>query len=120
MGDSAYPNRYWIVTPFKDNGFLTEQQRLFNKKLSSKRVVIENAFGFLKSRFRRLNGFENLSLNLCSQLILASCVLHNIVIDDNVNDLPDLEEIDHNQPQNDDFLNLINNRQQEVFNEMFM
>lgn len=32
--DSAYPNLHWFVTLF--NTILTEQQRLFNKRFSSK------------------------------------------------------------------------------------
>lgn len=40
LADSAYPNLNWIVTPFQDTGFLTEHQKLFNKRLSSKRVVL--------------------------------------------------------------------------------
>jgi hypothetical protein len=30
LGDSAYPSLNWLVPPFKDNGALTPNQRLFN------------------------------------------------------------------------------------------
>ncbi|KAG5877220.1 hypothetical protein JTB14_036428 [Gonioctena quinquepunctata] len=66
LGDSAYPNLEWIVTPFSDTGFLSEEQKLFNKRLSSKRVVIKNAFGILKGVFE---DFEVLKTSI------MSCVL---------------------------------------------
>ncbi|XP_044763942.1 protein ANTAGONIST OF LIKE HETEROCHROMATIN PROTEIN 1-like isoform X1 [Coccinella septempunctata] len=69
LGDSAYSNLDWIVTPYPDTEFLSENQKIFNQRLSSKRVVVKNAFGLLKGRFRRLKGLENLKLDLCYQLI---------------------------------------------------
>lgn len=123
LGDSAYPNLSWLVTPFKDHGLLTQTQKMFNYRLSSKRVIIENAFGLLKGRFRRLKSFENLSLHLCSKLILSACVLHNICINDVENNLI-IDENDLNQPQDEHFnrnipIEEFNNRQLQVFNEMF-
>lgn len=50
LGDSACPSLTWLVPPFKDNGRLTENQKLFNFRHSSTRIIIENVFG----RFRRL------------------------------------------------------------------
>lgn len=46
------------IVPYKDNGHLTRKQKMFNQKLSSCRVVIENAFGILKQRFRQLYHFK--------------------------------------------------------------
>ncbi|CAC5422096.1 unnamed protein product [Mytilus coruscus] len=54
IGDGAYPVRKWLLTPYRDNGHLTQQQKKFNHYLSMNRVVIERAFGLLKGRFRRL------------------------------------------------------------------
>lgn len=51
LGDSAYPtNLTCILTPYKDNGHLTNDQKAYNYKHSSTRVV-ENAFALLKGRF---------------------------------------------------------------------
>lgn len=58
LGDSTYPCLSQLIGPFKDNGQLTRNQRLFNQKLSSCRVVIENAFGCLKQRFHQLYNFK--------------------------------------------------------------
>lgn len=81
LGDAAYPLVNWLMTPYRDNGHLTAQQQIYNKVQSSKRQVIERAFGLLKRRFRRLKfGFNILDLDEISDLILASCCLHNLCI----------------------------------------
>lgn len=80
LGDSAFPSLRWLLPPFKDNGLLSDEQRQFNYKHSATRVVIEHAFGLLKGRFRRLQGFENLSVTFITKLVIAACVLHNICI----------------------------------------
>ena len=55
LGDAAYPLKTWIMTPYKDNGHLTEQQKTYNFYLHSlARMVIERAFALLKGRFRRV------------------------------------------------------------------
>lgn len=82
IGDSAYPLMNWIVPPFRDTGNLSARQKAFNIMLSSTRVVVENAIGLLKARFRRLMFFtENTDLGLCVQIIVAACVLHNACLD---------------------------------------
>jgi hypothetical protein len=54
IGDGAYPLTESLMTPFKDNGHLTRKQKIFNKKLSSSRILIEQAFGKLIGRFSKL------------------------------------------------------------------
>ncbi|CAI6363007.1 unnamed protein product [Macrosiphum euphorbiae] len=54
LGDGAYPLTEKIMVPYKDNGHLTQNQKNFNKILSSSRVVVEQAFGKLIGRFRKL------------------------------------------------------------------
>lgn len=54
LGDSAYPLKKWLLTPYRDYGQLTPAQRNFNYKFCSTRVKIENAFGLLKSKWRQL------------------------------------------------------------------
>ena len=51
---SAYPIQTWLMKPFSDNGSLSPQQKYFNYRLSHARIVVENAFGRLKARWRRL------------------------------------------------------------------
>ena len=39
VGDAAYPIKSWLMTPYRDNGHLSNRQRHFNTALSSKRQV---------------------------------------------------------------------------------
>lgn len=89
MGDSAYPCLKQLIVPYKDNGHLTRAQRMFNQKLSSCRVIIENAFGCLKQRFRQLYYFKLRDIVRMVRVIHACCVLHNIA---KVQDLEYFEE----------------------------
>ncbi|XP_023310875.1 protein ANTAGONIST OF LIKE HETEROCHROMATIN PROTEIN 1-like [Anoplophora glabripennis] len=83
LGDSAYPRLNWLIPPYKDNGFLSEDERDFNYKQSATRIVVEHAFGLLKGRFRRLTKFDNLKHRMISKCVMAACVLHNICLEDN-------------------------------------
>ena len=48
LGDSAYPNLDWLLTPFRENQQLTPNMRRYNRIHSSIRVTIERAFALLK------------------------------------------------------------------------
>ncbi|XP_048511013.1 protein ALP1-like isoform X2 [Athalia rosae] len=80
VGDSAYPLHKYLMTPYKDNGHLTRRQKNYNYELSSKRVVIEQAFGRLKGRFRRLKYLDMALMNKIKTVVIAACVLHNMCI----------------------------------------
>ncbi|VDI33740.1 Hypothetical predicted protein [Mytilus galloprovincialis] len=80
VGDSAYPVKNWLITPFKDNGHLSARQRRFNKALSSFRQAVERTIAHVKGRFRRL---RELTIHEPKQIvltILAGCILHNLCI----------------------------------------
>jgi len=77
VGDSAFGIHKHLMTPFKNSGGLSEAQLRFNKKLSSARVTIENAFGLLKGRFRRLK-YVDADIARIPRIVKACCVLHNI------------------------------------------
>ena len=49
VGDGAYPLQINLLIPFKDNGHLTRLQINYNRKLSSARSTIEQAFSLLKN-----------------------------------------------------------------------
>ncbi len=78
IADAAYPLRRWLMTPYRDCGNLTPRQVHYNKVLSTKRVVIERAFGMLKKRFKRLlQGVEIVDMKEIEKLVMACCILHN-------------------------------------------
>ena len=56
IGDSAYLIKTWLMKPFPQNRIHTEAQKTFNYiyRLSRARIVVENAYGRLKGRWRRL------------------------------------------------------------------
>lgn len=45
IGDTGYGCESYLITPFKDRGHMTDNQKRFNRRLASIRVVIERAFG---------------------------------------------------------------------------
>jgi len=54
LGDSAYGLTNWLMRPFTDRENLTNEEVALNAAQSKERVVVENAFGRLKGRFRSL------------------------------------------------------------------
>ena len=87
LGDSAYiANEFqdFILVPKRDNGRLTQEEARNNTLLSRGRVVIENAFGRLKCRFRRVRDLQNTRLDVSVKIILAACTLHNFCMGDQV------------------------------------
>lgn len=80
IGDSAYPLMINLMTPFRNNGHLTEEQTRYNVKLSAIRSIIERAFGRLKGKFRRLKFLDVLTPAFGCEIITAACVLHNFIL----------------------------------------
>jgi len=79
LADSAYPANSWLVTPLRDRGNLTRQQKKFNFLINRGRCVVERTFDILKNRFRRLHKFtEQTDIPCLAKLITSICVLHNV------------------------------------------
>ena len=83
FGDAAYPLRRWLLTPYRDNGHLSAQQKKYNHYHSCNRVVIEGSFALLKSRFRRLHFIDTMSVSTAVEIIIACCILHNLCLLEN-------------------------------------
>ena len=64
---------------------------LYYFRLSRARRLVENAFGMLATRFRVFLTSINLQPEIVQKLVLASCILHNLLRDYNPGDyrLPD-------------------------------
>lgn len=81
LADAAYPLKKWIMTPYRNTGYLTDRQKHYNVALSSKRQTIERAFGMLKKRFPKLRlGIDMVNMDEINDVILAGCILHNMCI----------------------------------------
>lgn len=119
LGDSAYPLLEWLIPPFRDNGHLSPNQKIFNNRHSSSRSVIENSFGLLKGRFRRLRYFENDNIPFIIECTVAAAVLHNICIDFNDKVDIELDENTFDVPLFVEDVNQFANRRNEIFLKMF-
>jgi len=75
LGDSAYPLESYIMTPYKDNGHLTAEQKKYNAIHSSSRCCVERCIGLLKGKFRRLKNFDAKDDILMCKLIVSSAVI---------------------------------------------
>jgi len=104
LGDGAYPIKPWLMTPYRDTGNLTRDQKHYNYVHSATRTVIERVFALLKGRFRRLHFIECKNVKTIDDIVIACCVLHNISISegDIALDFMDPIEVDqanaYNQP----------------------
>ena len=78
IGDSAYPLLPWLIKPFAHNASLTSAQSNFNYRLSSAHIVVENAFGRLKARWRRLQKQNDMAVLNVPHIIQTCCILHNM------------------------------------------
>ena len=58
VGDSTFSRFSWLVKAFNSNTG-DEKEKNYSLKLNSPRVVTENAYGVLKSRWMMLNREEN-------------------------------------------------------------
>ncbi|XP_058794103.1 uncharacterized protein LOC131665891 [Phymastichus coffea] len=80
IGDSAYPLKSYLMRPYRRTHRLSLRQKLYNKILSKTRQVIERAFGFLKTKFRRLYYLHRNNVRDSVRTIAACCILHNICL----------------------------------------
>ena len=80
LGDSAYPLREWLITPYR--GTPEGAKNLFNRSHIKTRNTVERAFGVLKHRFYALKtGIRVKDMEFASRLVIAAMVLHNMCID---------------------------------------
>ncbi|KAK5648019.1 hypothetical protein RI129_002911 [Pyrocoelia pectoralis] len=77
LGDPAYPLLSWLLKGFPNRG-LTPTEDSFNCYVNSGRVVVEIAFGRLKSRWRCCL-LKRLDVHTFVPYVMAACcTLHNI------------------------------------------
>ncbi|XP_062592427.1 putative nuclease HARBI1 [Saccostrea cucullata] len=78
VGDDAFPLRTWLMKPFARRT-LTNEERIFNYRLSRARRVVENAFGILANRWQCLLAPMHQEPETVSSMVLACCCLHNLM-----------------------------------------
>lgn len=78
LGDSAYPQTPWLMTPY-DNPANNSEAR-YNVAHKKARSCIERSNGVLKSRFRCLTKPLNFTPKKGAKIIMACVCLHNLAI----------------------------------------
>ena len=75
VGDEIFSLKEWLMRPFP--GQLTEEERIFNYRLSRARCVIENCFGILAARWRIFSNPIEATVEHARHYTLACMTLHN-------------------------------------------
>lgn len=78
VGDEAFPLRQHIMRPYGGLGH-NEDERIFNYRLSRARMVSENAFGQLASRWRIFHTKISVDPPFAKNIVKAACLLHNML-----------------------------------------
>ena len=80
LGDAAYKLEAFMMTPYKNNGSLTDAQEYYNYYYcqSSSRIVIERSFGVMKSHFPRLKKLEMQDFDRMVMFIISTFVFRKM------------------------------------------
>ena len=78
LGDPAYPSLPWVMKPYPETAATTAEQKCYNYRQSRARMVVENAFGRLKGRWRCLLKRMDFKLENVPHAVSACIVLHNM------------------------------------------
>lgn len=78
VADDAFPLMENLLKPYSHLS-ASNEQRIFNYRLSRARRIVENVFGILASRFRILLNTINLSPEKATTIVLSCCYLHNFL-----------------------------------------
>ncbi|XP_068662854.1 uncharacterized protein [Aristolochia californica] len=70
------------------------EKELFNRRHSCLWYTIEGTFGALKVRFQMLKGAYPFSFKIQKKIVIACCILHNYIREDDYNDRFELEDDD--------------------------
>lgn len=83
VADDAFALHEHIMKPYNARS-ATKERKIFNYRLSRARRTVENVFGILANRFRVLMTKINLPVEKVQTITLATCALHNFLIQENM------------------------------------
>ena len=99
LGDSGYPLKKWLISPFGNP--TTADERRFNILHRKTRCVIERSFGELKMRWRILDRKVCYGPEKVCKIALTCCVLHNICRQNDTL-LPEMEQLNLQNEDDDE------------------
>ena len=76
LGDDIFPLKKWLIKPYPGRN-LTDEEKVYNYRVSRCRRVIENAFGILAARWSIFNRPIRATVEHVEQYVLAALALHN-------------------------------------------
>lgn len=79
LGDGAFALTRHVMKPYPGNHNERTPKRIFNKKLSSSRVIVENVFGILASKFRVFRKPILLNPEKTTIITMTCILLHNFL-----------------------------------------
>lgn len=79
VAPAGFPPGAHILTPYRWAG--GEKQQLFNQTLAQHQQVLRQAVAHLKARFPRLRYLDVGNYSRARAVVLAACVLHNVLLD---------------------------------------
>lgn len=101
LGDDAYPLKTYLLKPYSRQR-LTNEERIFNYRLSRARRCVECAFGILVAKWRCLKTELQIDPDKVDIVVKCVCLLHNLIIDKEGLTSFDIPEMDigpqHNVP----------------------
>lgn len=81
VADEAFPLKPYLMRPFpRRMDRMTNEERIFNYRLSRARLCIENTFGILSSRWRILHRRMCCSVENAQRICKALVCLHNFIM----------------------------------------
>ena len=78
VGDEAFPIKRNLMRPYSGRD-LTDENSIFNYRLSRARRIVANAFGLQAARFRLYHRKIPLDPENIDKVVLATCALHNFI-----------------------------------------
>ena len=78
LGDPAYPSLPWLIKAYPEHDNMSREQKYFNYRQSRAQMVVENAFGQLKGRWRCLLKRNDCRASNVLLMTTACVVLHNL------------------------------------------
>ncbi|XP_011706263.1 PREDICTED: uncharacterized protein LOC105461466 [Wasmannia auropunctata] len=71
VGDEGFPLKTYLMRPYAKRNLLSNEQKVFNYRLTRARRVVENAFGILVARWRILQKPLALKLSTIEKIVQA-------------------------------------------------